>query len=48
MLYEKLYIVPTRDKEGQWWWGNKKVTMIVLPESEKDKYISKMKKSVSV
>jgi hypothetical protein len=37
------WIFPRRDGDYQWWWGYRKVTMISLPESEKQKYLEKMR-----
>lgn len=36
------WISPQRDKLYQWWWGYQRVTMQVLPASEKQKYLEKM------
>jgi len=37
------WIFPRRDGDYQWWWGYRKVTMISLPESEKQRYLEKMR-----
>ena len=37
------WISPHRDNNYQWWWGHQQVRMIVLPASEKDKYLKRMK-----
>jgi hypothetical protein len=34
---------PSRDKNGQWWYADQKVKMIVMPEEEKQTYLNKMK-----
>jgi len=33
------WISPHMDNYGQWWWGYRKVTLRVLPEEEKQKFI---------
>ena len=37
------FLHPKRDDKYQWWWGYQKVKMVRLPESEKQKYIEKMR-----
>lgn len=39
------WIVPRRDKEGQWWWGYQKVYIRILPEEEKLAYLKKMQET---
>jgi len=36
------WVVPHKDKEGQWWVNNTKIYMYVLPEEEKQAYLKKM------
>jgi hypothetical protein len=33
------WLTPRRDEHYQWWWGYQKVRMVVLPESDKQKYL---------
>ena len=35
------WMSPQRDEQYQWWWGYQRVTMQVLPESEKQAYLRK-------
>ena len=39
------WMSPRRDELYRWWWGYQRVTMQVLPESEKQKYLEKMNES---
>lgn len=37
------WILPHTDENGQWWWGYQKVRKVVLPESEKQKFLKSLK-----
>jgi len=35
------WMSPVRDSTYQWWWGYRKVCMVVLSETEKQKFLEK-------
>lgn len=37
------WLSPRKDEHYQWWWGYEAVRMIKLPNSEKQKYLEKMR-----
>jgi len=39
------FLIPRKDENYQWWWGYHKVRPVVLPESEKQKYLERMNNS---
>lgn len=39
------FLSPRRDEHYQWWWGFQKVQMVKLPESEKQKYLERVKEN---
>lgn len=41
------FLSPHKDKKFQWWWGLRKVTMTVLPEEEKTKYLERINVKLS-